>query len=120
MAYVKQNWETGELITSQKLNHMEDGIAEGGGGAFMINANDDGTSVTLDKTWQEIWDAYDAGSLCLVYHHNEYEGAEETSMNIVGSIKEEISNGEYLYSVSIQRFGTLETNTNTGYPYMPW
>lgn len=30
MAYVKQNWECGEMITADKLNHMEDGIAAGG------------------------------------------------------------------------------------------
>lgn len=32
MAYEKQTWETGELITADKLNHMEDGIADSGGG----------------------------------------------------------------------------------------
>ena len=31
MAYVKQNWKNGDIITADKLNHMEDGIAEGGG-----------------------------------------------------------------------------------------
>lgn len=27
MSYEKQNWETGEVITADRLNHMEDGIA---------------------------------------------------------------------------------------------
>lgn len=31
MAYEKQTWNTGDLITEEKLNHMEDGIATGGG-----------------------------------------------------------------------------------------
>lgn len=31
MAYVKQNWECGEMITADKLNHMEDGIENAGG-----------------------------------------------------------------------------------------
>ena len=31
MAYEKQTWTTGEVITQEKLNHMEDGIAEGNG-----------------------------------------------------------------------------------------
>lgn len=26
MAYEKQTWVTGEIITEEKLNHMEDGI----------------------------------------------------------------------------------------------
>ena len=31
MAYEKQTWKTGDVITEEKLNHMEDGIATGGG-----------------------------------------------------------------------------------------
>ena len=29
MSYVKQEWKTGDKITAEKLNHMENGIAEG-------------------------------------------------------------------------------------------
>ncbi len=36
MAYVKQNWECGEMITADKLNHLEDGIANNGGNGFTI------------------------------------------------------------------------------------
>lgn len=32
MAYEKQTWVDGEVITQEKLNHMEDGIANAGGG----------------------------------------------------------------------------------------
>lgn len=31
MAYTKQTWNTGDVITEEKLNHMEDGVATGGG-----------------------------------------------------------------------------------------
>ena len=27
MAYTKNTWKTGDIVSSQKLNHMEDGIA---------------------------------------------------------------------------------------------
>lgn len=30
MAYTKQSWKTGDVITADKLNHMEDGIGSGG------------------------------------------------------------------------------------------
>lgn len=30
MAYEKQTWACGDTITAEKLNHMEDGIAQGG------------------------------------------------------------------------------------------
>lgn len=32
MSYEKQTWSTGETITANKLNHIEDGIADGGSG----------------------------------------------------------------------------------------
>lgn len=31
MSYEKQTWETGEIITAEKLNHMENGIENAGG-----------------------------------------------------------------------------------------
>ena len=30
MSYTKQTWNTGDTITAEKLNHMEDGIGSGG------------------------------------------------------------------------------------------
>ena len=56
MSYEKQNWKNGDVITESKLNHMEDGIA-GGGGVLVVNGTVDGSTMTLDKTWQEIHDA---------------------------------------------------------------
>lgn len=32
MAYTKQNWNNGDVITADKMNHIEDGIVEGGSG----------------------------------------------------------------------------------------
>ena len=72
MAYTKQTWQCGDSITADKLNHMEDGIASGGGSALVVQLIE-GEMPTcspgcipksekhLDKTWQEIKDAYDAG-----------------------------------------------------------
>lgn len=68
MAYTKNTWQTGDIVTSQKLNHMEDGIANSenvfivGGVSFDENSNLVGT---LDKTWQEIHDAMQ-NKICLV------------------------------------------------------
>ena len=59
MAYTKQTWETGDVITAEKLNHMEDGIGgtSGAGGILIIHVTYDNTGTFLDKTWQEIFDA---------------------------------------------------------------
>lgn len=32
MSYEKQTWVTGDVVTADKLNHMEDGISNSGGG----------------------------------------------------------------------------------------
>ncbi len=68
MAYTKNTWNTGDIVSSQKLNHMEDGIANSenvfivGGASLNGNGNPEGT---LDKTWQEIHDALQ-NKICLV------------------------------------------------------
>ncbi len=40
MSYEKQTWANGDVITANKLNHMEDGIAGAGGGILKINPSD--------------------------------------------------------------------------------
>ena len=55
MSYTKTNWETGDIITAEKLNHMEDGIADGG--VLFINIDSNDNNYVMDKTWQQIYDA---------------------------------------------------------------
>lgn len=55
MAYSKQTWETDQTITAEKLNHMEDGIANNQGekgdkGETGQAATIDSISVTVDST----------------------------------------------------------------------
>lgn len=59
MAYEKQTWHNGDTITEQKLNHMEDGIANaGGGGVFTIIANMGSDHPTLNQKAKDIYDAF--------------------------------------------------------------
>ena len=55
--YEKQTWVTGEVITKEKLNHMEDGIANSSG--FLITTINTETG-KLDKTWNELHNAFEA------------------------------------------------------------
>lgn len=63
MAYEPTVWESGDVVTSAKLNKLEQGVASaaggGGGGVLIVHAEDNeaGTAFVLDKTWQEIKDA---------------------------------------------------------------
>ncbi len=52
MSYTPTNWKDGDLVTSAKLNKLEQGVAAGGIQVIHVD-NENGT---LDKTWQEIYD----------------------------------------------------------------
>lgn len=71
MSYTPTNWVTGDVITAEKLNNIEQGIV-GAGDLFVINATNVATSTnpstkpTLDKTYDEIKAAYDSGMIPVV------------------------------------------------------
>ena len=73
MAYEKNNWQSGDVVTSEKLNHLEDGVSNAGGtlviGGFSNNQYGNVTG-TSDKTWQEIHDALAAGKECIAIFHD--------------------------------------------------
>ena len=64
MAYTKQNWECGDLITADKMNHIEDGIEDASSGGseqiVVINFTSEWNSETqdydysMDKTCEEV------------------------------------------------------------------
>lgn len=57
MSYTPTVWATGDVVTAEKLNKLEQGVASAGGGSGggVMIVND--VNGTLDKTWQEIYDA---------------------------------------------------------------
>lgn len=76
MSYVEQTWQTGDTVTAEKLNHMEAGIAEaGGGGRLIVTLTDDGTELIGDKTWQECYNVFSAGQPVIVVFPLEYDSA---------------------------------------------
>lgn len=71
MSYTKQTWANGDVITAEKLNHIEDGIADsGGGGAFVCTGT--GSPLELNKTYAEIKAALDAGKVIYLYDEQGY------------------------------------------------
>lgn len=81
MAYEKQSWKTGDVVTSAKLNHMEDGIGNAGG-VVTIGVSHIEDNFTLDKTWQEIYDTLREGVLCITQD----DGLDGTSVASIGLI----------------------------------
>ena len=53
MAYEKHTWETGETITAEKLNNLEDGVS-GNGGILLVREQESGVYMVLDKNRMEM------------------------------------------------------------------
>ena len=72
MSYTKQTWATGDTITAEKLNHMEDGIVQGGGVTIVtISVNYDEQTeeetYTADKTYAELSAIIENGGYVVAY-----------------------------------------------------
>lgn len=64
MAYEKHTWQTGETITAEKLNNLEEGIEEAKNKSFLVTFNHIGgslSSIEADKTYEEIVEAFNKG-----------------------------------------------------------
>ena len=107
MSYNKTTWQTGDIVTAEKLNNIENGIenveslpsvtaeddgdvltvvsgawakATPSGGVFVVHDEYDGESGTdtLDKTWKEIHDALASGKFVpIVFINEEYNSAKQ-------------------------------------------
>lgn len=76
MAYEKQTWVNGDTITQEKLNHMEDGIAEANGKSTSTNIlivtftfGGQG-SFHCNKTYEEILNAINNGDIVIGRYSN--------------------------------------------------
>ena len=100
MAYT---WKDGELITAEKLNNT-------GNGVLVVNMNkiEDGDTdtFTLDKTWQEIFDACSTRGVVVKYM---------TASNYFLTSIEQLQGGSGLYSVFLMK-EEYTTESPNGYP----
>lgn len=118
--YTKQTWKNGDVITEDKLNHMEDGIANAGGALIVKEKSYDESTgrAILDKTWKEIKSAMDRGTIVL--YRSETSGA---SVNAMYSIftNYNVSAEEDSYKLSVYDFSMKQsvlytTDSENGYP----
>lgn len=59
MAYEPTVWSTGDIITAEKLNKIENAI----GGVYYVDLPTEGDALSV--TWQDIYDAYQSGKLVI-------------------------------------------------------
>ena len=79
MGYTPTTWSTGDTITAQAMNKIENGIA-GAGGALICTAswNSSLSATALDKTVQEIYDALLSGTPVYIKYQYGILGASGT------------------------------------------
>ena len=104
MAYEKQTWVTGETITEEKLNHMEDGI-EGAGGVLVIEYTGEGV---MTPTMAQVEAAFESG-IPVIVHNTTYN----EDYNLVDNIHHEEG-----YDTISTRYETLAYSEEIGW-YLP-
>ena len=111
MSYEPTNWKSGDVVTSAKLNKLEQGVANAGGGALVVHSSD-ADSPVLDKTWKEISDAVSAGQIVIVL--NSYGDIGYLSAVPLYAVETETYFVHFFYSGNAQ--DTFVTDSENGYP----
>lgn len=89
MAYSKQQWQDGDIITAEKLNHMEDGIKASNGVMVITPYWDDDGIMKSNYTYEEILDAgYNGQIVILQFGETSYQSKSYllTSLGMGGPI----------------------------------
>lgn len=122
MSYTPTTWKAGDIVTSAKLNKIEQGIstATANGNILIVNAiYDDEDISTLDKTWKEIYNAMLVGSVIIIENtstNNVYQN------NVISAI---YKNDKYYIETVFFAEGpsgivpiqwTFSTTSENGYP----
>ena len=113
MAYEKQTWQTGDVITADRLNHMEDGIAQN---VLLVEVNattnSGQTQYTCNKTWQQI---HDAGMAFFQLQHPQIQNMQMIGfLSMIGG--ENNSYGLEVYTLNSGTAMALTTDNPNGYP----
>lgn len=108
MAYIKNTWTTGDIVTSAKLNNMENGIDNAT--PFIVTWNDDDS---LSETWQTIFDALAAGRVVLVIYAQE---TDVTQFPVNFAAHMGASYLVHAYDYEAPEFVEFATDSPNGYP----
>lgn len=108
MSYTKREWATGNVVGAVDLNRMEQGIedAESSGNGNILVVTTSGTNrITMDKTWQEIYDAFPN---VIVANSNQYY----VGKGLIGVVSYNGTSYGVIYGGN-----TYTTDSPSGYPY---
>ena len=119
MSYEPTNWKDGDLVTSAKLNKLEQGVANGGGSVFMIDLQCNGPhSYTSLVTYEEIEEACKDQMPVARIIVGPGEGYFEATYMPVMLVFAEQEATEYGFRILTPAGGTIElvTDSPSGYP----
>ncbi len=122
--YIAREWSNGDIVTASNLNQIENGVEAvteeseflvvnmtettesetGGKTEVQLKMADSTPTYTLDKTWQQIYDAFPK-----VYIYGQTNGA--TGKQMI----EEVFFADDIYGISITN-ASFVTNSSNGYP----
>lgn len=105
MSYTPTEWKTGDIVSSQRLNKLEEGVRDAYEVMFINDTNN-----TLDKTWQEIHDAMAQGKVCVFK-----KDLSESVGAIVTLVVTSVSNSGGTYTVKVGQDNYI-TSSATEYP----
>lgn len=117
MSYTPNTWKSGDVVTSAKLNNIEQGIANASNGLMIVKASEDGDTVTLDKTWQEINDADFAVAF---YNLDGSLFGFVQSSNALGGSLGYVTNILFIDETNALENLRFEANSADGYPTYTW
>ena len=116
MSYTPTEWKSGDVITSEKLNNLEQGVADasgggGGGGTLVVEKTLVGEGYALGETWQTIYDAAKSGKAVLLRNVYEEGGEYDVSISYVTEVY--LADGLYMVDAGNENYSATSAN---GYP----
>ena len=120
MSYIKTMWSDGDVITAEKLNKLENGMAQTGS-VLIVHINEG----TLDKTWQEIYDAMNIESIVYISEKYQEDGENgDIECSMIPIITIDNTDGFRCLAFKIDSFGDIYkykfyANSPTEYPVLP-
>lgn len=113
MSYNKHTWANGNVVGAVDLNRMEQGIEDAGTGDWLVVTTSGTNVITMDKTWQEIYDAFPN---VILNYSNEHSSGKRLILNVY----QDVESGNYMVAERDDDV-PFRTNSATGYPsYRPF
>jgi hypothetical protein len=91
MTYIPTEWKTGDIVTAERLNHAEQGIADAGGSGDTVvyNVRKEGNIYKILGMFANMWSEYCSGKrIILSYQYNNNVGTVEVRVPVLRIVKE--------------------------------